>query len=185
MSLCKTISKAATVLSWLSEHALNIFTLSDMFFLTLVSGVSSSTSWPIAMAPVLAVLTRLSQKWTAKSFFSAQASVSRSCSSAFSSTDLEQIFALMWQRSWKRSAGLSFLYLSFYSGVAPCALSSIVNCVRTFWQELHCRFPADILRNWILWDARSLGTVKAGILLGGTLPLLHHHLKRLIKESEH
>lgn len=76
-------------------------------------------------------------------------------------------------------------YLCFYSDVAPRALLSVVNCVRAFPQELRCCFPSDIPRNWILWDAGSLGTVKAGVLLRGTLPLLHHHLERLVKKKSY
>lgn len=46
------------------------------------------------------------------------------------------------------------------------------------------RSPADIPRNRILRDASSLGSVKAGILLGGTLLLLHHRLERLVKKKK-
>lgn len=133
-------------------------------FLTCLAAIcslvgSSSTSLPSSMVTCL------------RSF-----DVSRSCSPAFCSGDLKEIFPLMWRRTQNRSAGLSFLYPCFYSDVAPHALLGTVSCVRAFPQELRCCFPANVPRNWILWDASSLGTVKAGIPLRGTLPLLHHHL---------
>lgn len=59
----------------------------------------------------------------------ARASVSCSCSSAFSSTVREPIFPPMWQRTQNTSAGLLFRCLCVCSHVAPHALLSPVNCV--------------------------------------------------------
>lgn len=180
----RQFSRQRLCFSWLSEHALSIFSLPDMFCCHLLTG---SQMYP-ALHRYLAPWHLFWQFWLAyprnglQVLFVARASVSRSCSPAFSSTDLEQILLLMWRKTQNRSAGLSFLYLCFYSDVAPHALLSVVNCVRAFPQELRCCFPADIPRNWILWDAGSLGTVKAGVLLRGTLPLLHRHLERLVKK---
>lgn len=98
--------------------------------------------------------------------FIARASVSRSCSSAFSITDLEQIFPLMWQRTQNRSAGLSFLYPCFYIDVALHALLSVVNCVWAFPQEFPLLFPRrhskklDPLRCWQFGNCESRNTTQ-------------------------
>lgn len=179
MSLCKTIFKAATVFSWLSEHALNTFSLPDMFCCHLLTG---SQMYP-ALHPYLEPWHLYWEFWLAypgnglQILFIARASVSRSCSSAFSIPDLEQIFPLMWRRTQNRSAGLSFLYPCFYIDVAPHALLTLWTACEHFRKSFRCCFPADLPRNWIFWDAGSLGTVNAGILPRGSLPLLHHHLE--------
>lgn len=68
----------------------------------------------------------------------ARASVSCSCSSAFSSTDREPIFPLMRQRTQNTSAGLSLRCLCVCSHVAPHTLLSAVNCVWAFSREWRC-----------------------------------------------
>lgn len=134
MSLCKTISKAATVLSWLSEHALNIFSLSDMFFLTLVSGVSSSTSWPTTMGTCAGSFDSLIPEMDCKILFLVHGRLCHvAVRLAFSSTDLEQTFALMWRRS-RKKISRTFVPLS--------ELLQRRGTVRTFQ---HCELRANIL----------------------------------------
>lgn len=90
MSSRMTIFQAATVFSWLSEHALHIFSLPDIFHSHLLTGSQmypALESWhPNGIRSF-----DLSWKWAANPS-SAQASVSPTCSSAFSSPDLRQIF---------------------------------------------------------------------------------------------
>lgn len=108
----------------------------------------------------------------------ARASVSCSCSSAFSSTDREPIFPLMWQGTQNTSSGLSLRCLCVCSQVAPHAFLSAMNCVALSFP------PADIPEGQILWAAGCLGTVTAGIWLGATVPLHHPHPERLMEKSD-
>lgn len=72
----------------------------------------------------------------------ARASVSCSCSSAFSRTDREPIFPRMWQGTQNTSAGLSLRCLCVCSHVAPHALLSAVNCAAlSFFPRWHSRGP--------------------------------------------
>lgn len=186
MSLCWAISEAALCFPGFLRIPSTSSALLTLFCCCLFTGSQMDP----ALHPYLAPSHLYWEFWLAypgsglQILSVARASVSCSCSSAFSSTDREPIFPLMWRDS--KHISRTFTPLSVR--LQPCGTVRTLErrelCVSISMRVALSPPPADIPEARILWAAGCLGTVTAGIWLGATVPLHHPHLERLMEKSD-